>query len=62
MATRGEDSRPLTVGITSFYGQDVKWAQIMAFASMITIPVLILFLLFQKWFVQSVAASGLKGA
>lgn len=61
MATRGEDSRPLTVGITSFYGQDVKWAQILAFASMITIPVLILFLLFQKWFVQSVAASGLKG-
>lgn len=62
LATRGEDSRPLTVGITSFYGQDVKWAQILAFASMITIPVLILFLLFQKWFVQSVAASGLKGA
>ena len=61
MATRGEASRPLTVGITSFYGQDVKWAQILAFASMITIPVLILFLLFQKWFVQSVAASGLKG-
>ena len=61
MATRGEDSRPLTVGITSFYGQDVKWAQILAFASMITIPVLILFLLFQKWFVQSVAATGLKG-
>ena len=61
MATRGEESRPLTVGITSFYGQDVKWAQILAFASMITIPVLILFLLFQKWFVQSVAATGLKG-
>lgn len=61
LATRGEDSRPLTVGITSFYGQDVKWAQILAFASMITIPVLILFLLFQKWFVQSVAATGLKG-
>ena len=61
LATRGEASRPLTVGITSFYGQDVKWAQILAFASMITIPVLILFLLFQKWFVQSVVASGLKG-
>lgn len=61
MATRGEASRPLTVGITSFYGQDVKWAQILAFASMITIPVLILFLLFQKWFVQSVASTGLKG-
>ena len=38
MVTRGEAARPLTVGITSFYGQDVKWAQILAFASMITIP------------------------
>jgi multiple sugar transport system permease protein len=33
----------------------------MAFASMITVPVLIVFLLFQKWFVQSVATSGIKG-
>ena len=34
----------------------------MAFAAMITVPVLIVFLLFQKWFVQSVATSGIKGA
>ncbi len=34
---------------------------IFAFASMVTIPSLIIFLLFQKWFLRSVASSGIKG-
>lgn len=62
MVTRGVDVRPLTVGIQTFFGQDPRiWGDLMAFASMITIPVLIVFLLFQKWFVQSVASTGIKG-
>lgn len=61
MATRGESVRPLTIGITSFYVQNIRWGQVLAFASMVTIPALIVFLLFQRWFIQSVAASGIKG-
>lgn len=62
MVTRGVGVRPLTVGIQTFFGQDPRiWGDLMAFASMITIPVLIVFLLFQKWFVQSVASTGIKG-
>ncbi|MFN2304451.1 MAG: carbohydrate ABC transporter permease, partial [Anaerolineales bacterium] len=62
MVTRGEQVRPLTVGIQSFFGQSPRlWGDLMAFASMITVPVLIVFLLFQKWFVQSVASTGIKG-
>ena len=62
MVTRGEDVRPLTVGIQSFFGQDPRlWGDLMAFAAMITIPVLIVFLMFQRWFVQSVARTGIKG-
>jgi multiple sugar transport system permease protein len=62
MVTRGEEVRPLTVGIQSFFGQSPRlWGDLMAFASMITIPVLIVFLLFQKWFVQSVASTGING-
>jgi multiple sugar transport system permease protein len=62
MVTRGEDYRPLPVAIQQFFSQDPKvWGDIFAFAAMITIPVLIIFLLFQKWFVQSVATSGVKG-
>jgi multiple sugar transport system permease protein len=63
MVTRGGDVRPLTIGMQAFFGQDPRlWGDIMAFASMITVPVLIVFLIFQKWFVQSVATSGIKGA
>lgn len=61
MVTRSQTVRPLTVGITAFYINDVRWGPILAFASMITIPVLIVFLLLQRWFVQSVASSGIKG-
>ena len=62
MVTRGETYRPLMVGMQQFFGQQPRlWGDIMAFASMITIPVLIVFLLFQKWFVQSVATTGVKG-
>ena len=34
---------------------------ILAFEAMITVPALIVFVLFQKGFVQSVATSGIKG-
>lgn len=62
MVTRGFEYRPLPVAIQQFFSQDPKvWGDIFAFASMITIPVLLVFLLFQKWFVQSVASSGIKG-
>ncbi|MEA3441048.1 MAG: carbohydrate ABC transporter permease [Chloroflexota bacterium] len=62
MVTRGIDYRPLTVGMQTFFGQDPRlWGDLMAFAAMITIPVLIIFLLFQRWFVQSVASTGIKG-
>jgi len=62
MVTRGEEYRPLTVGMQQYFGLDPKiWGDIMAFGAMITVPVLIVFLLFQKWFVQSVASTGIKG-
>jgi multiple sugar transport system permease protein len=61
MVTRTEQVRPLTVGITTLYTYEIKWGYILAFAAMITIPVLILFLLFQKWFVRSIASAGIKG-
>jgi multiple sugar transport system permease protein len=62
MVTRGEEFRPLPIAMQQFFSYDPKlWGDIMAFAAMITIPVLIVFLIFQKWFVQSVATSGVKG-
>ncbi len=62
MVTRKENVRPLPVAIQQFFTQDPKeWGQIFAFATLITLPLLILFLVFQRAFVKSVASSGLKG-
>ena len=62
MVTRGYEYRPLPVAIQQFFSQDPKvWGDIFAFASMVTVPSLIIFLLFQKWFMRSVASSGIKG-
>jgi multiple sugar transport system permease protein len=62
MVTRGDTYRPLMVGMRSFYGQaPLHWGNIMAFASMITILMLIIFLLFQRWFLRSVASAGITG-
>jgi len=62
MVARSVEVRPLTVAMQQFFGQQPReWGQIMAFAAMITIPVLIVYLLFNRWFVQSIASSGVKG-
>ncbi len=61
-ASAGFDIQPLPVAMQVFFGQAPRqWGDIMAFASLATVPVLIVFLFFQKWFVQSVASAGVKG-
>ncbi|GIL13796.1 MAG: sn-glycerol-3-phosphate transport system permease protein UgpE [Chloroflexota bacterium] len=61
-ASGGFDIQPLPVAMQVFFGQAPRqWGDVMAFASLATVPVLIVFLLFQKWFVQSVASAGVKG-
>jgi multiple sugar transport system permease protein len=54
--------RPLPLEIAVFKGQPpIDWGQIFAFGVMMSLPVLVVFLIFQRWFIQSVATSGLKG-
>jgi multiple sugar transport system permease protein len=62
LVTSGPDVRPLPLGISVFVTQPpISWGDIMAFAFLMTIPLLVIFILFQRWFVQSVASSGVKG-
>ncbi|USX56257.1 carbohydrate ABC transporter permease [Lentzea sp. HUAS12] len=54
--------RPLPLAISVFQGQPpYDWGQIMAFGVVMVTPVLIVFLAFQRWFVQSLASSAVKG-
>jgi multiple sugar transport system permease protein len=54
--------RPLPVAIASFQTlPPIQWGDIMSFGVMMVAPILIVFLLFQKWFVEGVASTGTKG-
>ena len=61
MVVQSEELRPVMVGIQYFFQLNVAWGQVMAYASMITLPVLALFLAFQRSFINSIASSGVKG-
>lgn len=62
MVTRGVDVRPLPLGIGTFQTTPpVQWGDIMAYAALMTLPLLVIFLVFQRFFVQGVASSGVKG-
>ena len=58
MVTIGEKYRPLPVAMAAFEGQIKLWGDIMAFGVMMVLPILVVFLLFQRWFLEGVAATG----
>ncbi|MCL4369046.1 MAG: carbohydrate ABC transporter permease, partial [Actinobacteria bacterium] len=50
MVTQSESIRPVMVGLQYFFQLNVAWGEIMAYLSMITLPVLVLFLALQRAF------------
>jgi multiple sugar transport system permease protein len=62
IVTRGVEVRPLPVGIGVFATTPpISWGDIMAYTVLMTLPLLAIFLVFQRQFVQGVASSGVKG-
>ena len=61
MVVQTESLRPVMVGFDYFKQLNVSWGQIMAYATMITVPILVLFIAFQRSFINSIASSGVKG-
>jgi len=62
MVTRGPEYRPLSVAMATYFtSQQAFWGNVMAFAVLMTLPVLVVYLIFQRWFVASVMSSGVKG-
>ena len=65
MVVQTESLRPVQVGLDYFWAstseEGTQWGEIMAYSTMITLPILILFVIFQRAFVASVASSGVKG-
>ena len=61
MVVQEESKRPVMIGVQYFQQLAPAWGEIMAYSTIITIPVLVVFLSFQRAFVSSIAASGVKG-
>jgi len=61
LVVQKEQLRPVMIGMQYFFQLNTAWGEVMAYTSMITIPVLVFFLVFQRAFVSSIAATGVKG-
>jgi multiple sugar transport system permease protein len=56
-----ENYRPVMVGLGYFFQLNVAWGEVMAYLTLITVPVLIFYLFLQRAFIASIASTGVKG-
>lgn len=56
-----ETYRPVMVGLQYFFQLDILWGEIMAYLTIITVPVLAFYLILQRSFIASIASTGVKG-
>ena len=61
MLVQEEGYRPVMVGLQYFFQLNRAWGEIMAYLSMITVPVLGFYLYLQRAFIASIASTGVKG-
>ncbi|MEC0372368.1 carbohydrate ABC transporter permease [Paenibacillus chibensis] len=60
--TSSEDMRVLSIGISTFQGQhSTDYPLLMAGAVMATLPIIILFIFLQRYFIEGIAMNGIKG-
>lgn len=58
----GEDKRTIQLAVQSFFGtQPVHYSAIMAALVISVIPMIIMFIFMQKYYVEGIASSGIKG-
>jgi len=56
-----EQYRPVMVGLQYFFQLSPAWGEIMAYLTLITVPVLAFYLALQRAFIASIASTGVKG-
>ena len=61
MVAQSEEYRPVMVGLQYFFQLNTAWGEIMAYLTIITVPVLLFYLALQRAFIESIASSGVKG-
>jgi multiple sugar transport system permease protein len=62
MVTRTDAAKPISVAVAGFFGTDeVYWDQAMAASVLMTVPILLFYFAFQRWFIASFLSSAVKG-
>ncbi|NLQ16987.1 carbohydrate ABC transporter permease [Marinomonas sp. M1K-6] len=61
MVTQQEQYRPVLVGLQYFFQLNTAWGEVMAYLTLITLPVLAFYLVLQRAFIASIASTGVKG-
>jgi multiple sugar transport system permease protein len=61
MVVQSEEYRPVMVGLQYFFQLNVAWGEVMAYLTIITVPVLVFYLGLQRAFIESIASTGIKG-
>ncbi|MDN2661161.1 MULTISPECIES: carbohydrate ABC transporter permease [Neptunomonas] len=61
MVTQEEQYRPVLVGLQYFFQLNTAWGEVMAYLTLITLPVLVFYLVLQRSFIASIASTGVKG-
>jgi multiple sugar transport system permease protein len=61
MVVQEEGYRPVMVGLQYFFQLNRAWGEIMAYLSLVTVPVLAFYLYLQRAFIASIASTGVKG-
>jgi multiple sugar transport system permease protein len=62
VVTNDPDMRTVQLGLAMFQGRyGTQWTLLMAGTVTATVPTLVVFLIGQRWFIESIAQSGLKG-
>jgi multiple sugar transport system permease protein len=59
---RSQDNWTIAVGLSSFRSQtDISWDLQLAASTAMTLPVIVLFFIAQRYFIQGIVMTGLKG-
>jgi multiple sugar transport system permease protein len=61
MVVQDEAHRPIMVGLGYFFQLNVAWGELMAYLTLISVPVIVFYLFLQRAFIASIASTGVKG-
>jgi multiple sugar transport system permease protein len=61
IVVQDEAHRPIMVGLGYFFQLDVAWGELMAYLTLISVPVIAFYLVLQRAFIASIASTGVKG-